>query len=371
MRCLSVRRRAGLSKGLVAAEPCGRGAKSGERVRLLRWLSVASLLCGMCLGGQVAGAAEAGDQAAKLEQAVKQVEQLSYQDAQQLLFQVIQSGQATPEQLAQAYFNLGIVEAALDNEVESTDSFYLALMLQPALLFPEGGSPKIRARLNEARSRVTEVGVLEVRASVSGGVLEVHLDNDPLKLVRRIEVLMTRGDGEAGKVELKRSELRVEVEPGVKSIQVVSYDEAGNQLRVLEVDPTDKSSGGMKVGPVESPSVWQSWGLWAGVAGALAVGGGYFIMESKNIKGDIDDARAEPVPDNSQIARWEDDKDRVGLYGIVGLSMAGAAAVTAGALLFLGNDSHAGDAVKEASAEASLMPSVGRRHVGAQFNLRF
>jgi hypothetical protein len=343
----------------------------GRRGNWVYWLGTASLLASICLGAQPAGAAEEGDQAAKLEQAVKQVEQLSYQEAQQLLFDVVRSGQATPEQLAQAYFNLGIVEAALDNVVESTDSFYLALMLQPALLFPEGGSPKIRARLNDARSRVTEVGVLEARASVKSGVLEVHLDNDPLKLVRRIEVLMTRGDGDSGKVELKKGDLRAEVEPGVKTIQVVFYDEAGNQLKVVDVDPTEKpGAAGVPSSVPASPSVWQSWGLWAGVAGALALGGGYFIMEAGNLNGEIDEAEREPGPDNVEIARLADERDRVGTYGVIGLSMAGAAAVTAGALLIFGGDD-AADASKEASAEASLVPSLGRRQVGARFSLRF
>ena len=92
--------------------------------------------------------------------------ELDYTGAQQALFAVVQSGKATSAELAQAYFNLGVVEAALGNDVESTDSFYLALMIEPSLLFPEGGSPKIRERLNEARSRVTEVGVLQVRGII-------------------------------------------------------------------------------------------------------------------------------------------------------------------------------------------------------------
>jgi hypothetical protein len=352
------------------AQPSRLARAGGSRGGWVYWLGTASLVASLCLAAGPAYAADEGDQAAKLEQAVKQVEQLSYQEAQQLLFDVVRSGQATSEQLAQAYFNLGIVEAALDNEVESTDSFYLALMLQPALLFPEGGSPKIRARLNEARSRVTEVGVLEARASVKSGVLEVHLDNDPLKLVRRIEVLMTRGDGDSGKVELKKNDLRAEVEPGVKTIQVVLYDEAGNQLKVVDVDPTEKPGVGAASSVPASASVWQSWGLWAGVAGALALGGGYFIMESGNINDDIDEARREPAPD-VEIARLEDERDRVGTYGVIGLSMAGAAAVTAGALLIFGGDRDAADASKETSTEASLVPSLGRRQVGARFSLRF
>jgi hypothetical protein len=317
-------------------------------------------------------AAPVGEAGVKLEQAVKQLEQLNYTEAQQTLLAVIQSGQAMPDQLAQAYFNLGIVESALDNEVEATDSFYLALMLQPSLLFPEGGSPKIRTRLNEARSRVTEVGVLEARAVVGDGVLEVQIGNDPLNLIKRIEVTMTRGGGETGTVELKKNALRAEVEPGVETIQVVFYDEAGNRLKILDVDPAAKAAEASAIDAEGSPSVWRSWGLWAGVAGAFALGGAYFIMESGNISSDIDAAKDETQPDLAEISRLEDDRDRVGLYGIVGLSMAGAAAVTAGALLLFDDskDASKGDAT-EGPAEATLVPSFAPGHVGARFQMRF
>jgi hypothetical protein len=362
--------------GSGAPRACFAAFSEGKRRSRAGWLGSVLLVLVMGLSARPASAQEpaaAGDQSAKLEQAVKHVEQLNYPDARQLLFDVVQSGKATAEQLAQAYFNLGVVEAALDNAVESTDSFYVALMLQPSLLFPEGGSPKIRERLNEARSRVTEVGVLEVRAGVADGVLDVHVDNDPLKLVKRVEVLMTRSEGEVGKAALDKNELRAEVDPGVKSIQVVLRDEVGNQLKVLEVDPAAAKAptGAQPIEAVTTPSVWSKWGLWAGVAGALALGSTYFIMESSDLAADIDAAEDEPEPDTAEIARLEDNRDRVGLYGVVGFSLAGAAALTAGALLILGGDGAGDDADKGASTEASLVPSLAPGHVGARFSLKF
>jgi hypothetical protein len=326
-----------------------------------------------------AGAAKADDakaaplsaQGAKLAQASKALEQLSYSEAQQLAFEVVQSGKATSDELAQAYFTIGVVEASNDNEVESTDSFYLALMLKPALLFPPGGSPKIRARLNEARSRVTEVGVLEARASVVAGVLEVSLRNDPLKLVKHAEVVMTRAGGDVGRANLEKDAMRAQVESDVQSIQVVLYDEVGNQLKVIDVDPGKAGGSPLRQGDsAGAPSVWQHWGLWAGVAGALAIGGTYFVLESGSIQGDIDDAKKEPVPDETEVSRLEDSRDRVNLYGVVGLSMAGAAAVTAGAFLIFGGDS-ADKPKTEAATEARLVPSVAPGHLGAQFSMRF
>jgi hypothetical protein len=360
---------------------CSRGGVAG-------WALAIGLSAGLCLQGRVAHAqddAAASEEAAaeeappapptevqlKIDQAAKQIEQLDYPAAQQSLFDVVQSGKATSAELAQAYFALGSVEAALGNDVESTDSFYLALMIQPSLLFPEGGSPKIRQRLNEARSRVTEVGVLQMRAAIKGGVLDVHLDNDPLNLVKRVDVMMTREGGESGKVTLEKGdggEMRAEVESGVKTIQVAAYDEAGNQLKVLDVDPaaTGPGTGGEALGT--TPSIWASWGLWAGVAGALAIGGTYFIMEAGSLDDDIQAALDAPVPNDAEVQRLQDNQDRVGMYGVIGLSMAGAAAVTSGALLLFGGDDKA---KAEGEAEARISPNIAPGHYGARFTLKF
>jgi hypothetical protein len=309
----------------------------------------------------------------KIDAAKSQIGQLDYTGAQQTLFEVVQSGKATSAELAQAYFTLGVVEAALGNDVESTDSFYLALMIEPSLLFPEGGSPKIRERLNEARSRVTEVGVLQVRGVVRAGVLDVYLDNDPLNLVRRVDVMMTREDGESGKVTLEKGAMRAEVESGVKTIQVALYDEAGNQLKLIDVDPSSNGLGAGGSAAGAPPSVWGNWGLWAGVAGALAIGGTYFIMEAGSLDEDIQAAQDVPSPNPAEVQRLQDNQDRVGLYGVIGLSLAGAAAVTSGALLFFGGDDDAKDGTEGSGdgAEATVAPTFAPGHVGARFSLRF
>lgn len=356
------------------------GFRRAELWRGRHWLGAAALAAGLWAMPVVAvaqdDAAEAGEEApspppsevtVKVDAAKAQIDQLDYAGARRALFEVVRSGQATAAELAQAYFHLGSVEAALGNDVESTDSFYLALMIEPSLLFPEGGSPKIRERLNEARSRVTEVGVLQVRGRVKGGVLSVYLDNDPLSLVKRIDVMMTREDGESGKVTLEKDAMLVEVEPGVQTIQVALFDDAGNQLRVIEVDPTSKSGVADAETVGAAPSVWASWGLWAGVAGALALGGTYFIMEAGDLDADIQAASDAPNPNSAEIARLQDNQDRVGTYGVIGLSLAGAAAVTSGALLLFGGE----DEPNEETSTAAFVPSIAPGHVGARFSVIF
>jgi len=375
-----------MSGGVVKAAHEGWGrpyrslALSSRRRRSWAPLACATLLAtGIVLGSFAPGVARAADEAAeaapvvndqtaKLEQAVKDVEQLNYGEAQQLLLAIVGSGRANSEQLAKAYFSLGEVEAGLGNEVESTDSFYLALMIQPSLLFPSGGSPKIRERLNEARSRLTEVGALEASGHVQGGALEVRIGNDPMQLVKNVEVVMTRADGDIGKATLKPAATRVQVDPDVQSIRVLLHDERGNELKAFDVDPAAKPSTDV-VPVLPKPSLWSKWGVWAGVAGALAVGGTYFIVESGKLSDDVDAAKGEDVPDPNEIANLEERRDSTKLYGVIGLSMAGAAAVAAGALLLFQED--AAPPKGEASSEARLIPNAGPRHIGAQFSMRF
>ncbi|MEY2932583.1 MAG: hypothetical protein RL033_3332 [Pseudomonadota bacterium] len=304
----------------------------------------------------------------KLDQAMKEIGQLNYTEGQQILLGVIQSGKANAEQLSKAYFGIGEVEAALGNEVESTDSFYLALMIQPSTLFPAGGSPKIRERVNAARSRVTEVGALEAKAGIDGGVLQIQLRNDPLKLVKAIEVSMTKASGDVGKATLEPKAQRVEVESDVSAIRVILHDESGNELKAIDVDVAAK--GGASPASVAKPLIWERWGLWAGVAGAFALGGTYFMMESGKLADDINVARGGEEPNLPRANNLEDRRDRVGIYSAVGFSLAGAAAVTAGALLLF-HDDPAAAAKEDAPTEAHLVPQIGPGHVGAELSLRF
>jgi hypothetical protein len=304
----------------------------------------------------------------KLDQAIKEIGQLNYTEGQQILLGVIQSGKANAEQLSKAYFGIGEVEAALGNEVESTDSFYLALMIQPSTLFPAGGSPKIRERVNAARSRVTEVGALEAKAGIDGSVLQIQLRNDPLKLVKAIDVSMTKASGDVGKATLEPKAQRVEVEPDVTAIRVILHDESGNELKAIDVDVAAKG-GASPTSVVAKPLIWERWGLWAGVAGAFALGGTYFVMESGKLADDINAARGGDAPNLPRANNLEDRRDRVGLYSAVGFSLAGAAAVTAGALLLFHDEPAAGK--EDAPTEAYLVPQIGPGHVGAQLGLSF
>ena len=179
---------------------------------------------------------------------------------------------------------------------------------------------------------------------------------------------MTKSGGDVGTATLEPKAQRVEVDSDVTAIRVVLHDEAGNELKAMELDAA--AAGGDSSAPVvDKPLIWERWGLWAGVAGAFALGGTYFMMETGKLADDINAARGGDTPNLPLADTLEERRDRVGLYSVVGFSLAGAAAVTAGALLLFGGDEPA--KAEETPAEAQLVPSVGPRYVGAAFSGRF
>jgi len=223
--------------------------------------------------------------------------------------------------------------------------------------------------VNEARSRVTEVGVLDASAKIERRALEVQLRNDPLQLVKKLEVVMTRAGGDEGRVTLEGTASRVQVDPDVEKIRVVLHDEAGNELKVLEVDPGAKSDPALPAGG--KPSVWANWGLWAGVAGVMAAGGTYFMLESGKLADDINAEKKDATPSQPVIDNLTDRRDRVGLYSVVGFSLAGAAALTAGALVLFHDEPAAPASDAAPPSEARLVPNFGPHHVGADLTLHF
>jgi hypothetical protein len=305
----------------------------------------------------------------QLDRALAEMNELRYDQARSLLFEIIQSGKATAPELSKAYFNIGVTEAAVGNGTEATDAFYLALMVEPTLVLPKGGSPKIREYLNSARQRVMHVGVLDAHLNLQNGVLGVTIDNDPLSLVKKAKVVFAKGEGEASEAELDPSgKMRIDVADDVTGVEVSLQDENGNQLKALKVEPGAGASD--KPAPAEAPKdaadgpSWVgNWGLWAGVAAFFGASGTYFMVKQGKVQSRLDDARSNNV-DQRFIDDLQSDKDRFGLYGLISLGAAGAAAITAGTIVIL---SGGGDEEKQ----ATVVPQLGPGHVGAELNVRF
>ena len=320
--------------------------------------------CALGLWLSTAAAAD-GDTSGQLDQALKSVEDLQYDQARGMLLQAVESGKLQAADLVKAYFNLGIVESGLDNGVEATDAFYLALMLEPTVALPKGSSPKIREYLNEARKRVMQVGVLQVRLTLVRGELGVAIDNDPVSLVKQVKVTFTKGEGGTSEASLDpKGKMRIDVGSDASDVQAELLDDNGNQLRVLK--PAEAGADKPKPKPVADANErsWvANWGLWAGVSVFFGATGTYLMLKSGQTEDALTRARAQDPSDPRAIQELEDDKDRFSLGGLVTLSVAGAAAVAAGTVIVLTS----GD--KE-PAQATLVPSVAPGHLGAELNLR-
>jgi hypothetical protein len=304
----------------------------------------------------------------QLDLALKEMNELRYDQARTILFDIIKSGKATAPELSKAYFNVGVTEAAVGNSVEATDAFYLALMVEPTLVLPKGGSPKIREYLNSARKRVMHVGVLDAHLSLNQGALGVTIDNDPLSLVKQAKVVFAKGESSSEASLDPAGKMRIDVDDDVTGIEVSLLDENGNQLKALKLEPGAASTGNAKPVPVskdaaDGPSWVATWGLWAGVAAFFGATGTYFIVKQGKTEERLDSARAANV-DQRFIDDLQDDKDRFGLFGLVSLSAAGAAAITAGTIIVLSG----GD---EEPKQATLVPNIAPGRVGAQLNIRF
>jgi hypothetical protein len=308
-------------------------------------------------------AAEVSDQ---LDVALKEMNELRYDQARTLLFDIIKSGKATAPELSKAYFNIGVTEAAVGNGVEATDAFYLALMVEPTLVLPKGGSPKIREYLNSARTRVMHVGVLDAHLALKRGTLGVAIDNDPLSLVKQAKVVFSKGEGSSEASLDPAGKMRIEVDDDVTGIEVSLLDENGNQLKALKIEPGGESGEKAPV-PVskdsEGPSWIANWGLWTGVAAFFGASGAYFMVKQGKVQERLDHLEGEGA-DPRFIDDLQSDKDRFGLFGIASLSVAGAAAVTAVTIVVLSG----GD---EKPAQATLTPDVAPDRIGAELKLRF
>jgi hypothetical protein len=331
------------------------------RHRIGAALAAGALVC--ALSG--VASAQVTDQ---LDLALKEMNELRYDQARNLLFEIIKSGKATAPELSKAYFNIGVTEAAVGNGIEATDAFYLALMVEPTLVLPKGGSPKIREYLNSARTRVMHVGVLDAHLTLQQGTLGVTIDNDPLSLVKQAKVVFAKGEASSEAALDPAGKMRIDVDDDVTGIEVSLLDENGNQLKALKLEPgaapsTDKPAPATSKDAADGPSWVATWGLWAGVAAVFGASGAYFLVKQGKTQDNLDAAIANDV-DQRFIDDLQSDKDRFGVLGIASLSVAGAAAVAAGTIIVLSS----GD--KE-PAQATLVPQVAPGRLGAQLNLRF
>ena len=106
----------------------------------------------LALGLVLASSPRATD--ALLERAIVQVRALEERAALKALEQVRHRRGITPEVLARAHLWTGLAYAGLNDGARAKASFRLALVLEPALLLPEGFSPRVQSWWADAGGRV-------------------------------------------------------------------------------------------------------------------------------------------------------------------------------------------------------------------------
>lgn len=282
-----------------------------------------------CRWGQVAVAAAllttlaSTARADALADARKAVEGSDYLSARPALDTALKAGTAGPEDLAEIYKLIGIVEAALGNAGPSEKAFARWLALEPRGSLPAGTSPKITRPFDAAKDQAKKAGPLSAKAETSDDPPAVTLVvvNDPVKLIvgarvyfvadRKAEqMLEAEGTGKVT-IELglgKRIDLRLHavdeygnrvVELGSKDVPIV-ITSTGKEKRI---DPKDRDLLIRKqpATPPEPRPWYLSHWTW-GAATVVATGvGGFFAWRTRE-----DLQRLDYLAANSLNYRWAD-----------------------------------------------------------------
>jgi hypothetical protein len=268
--------------------------------------------------GAVARADALGD-------ARKAVDGSDYATARGLLTAALESGKASPDELADIYRLTGIVEGALGNTQGATDAFGKWLSLDAKGALPFGTSPKIMKPFTAAQDRAKKLGLVAAKAETEDDPPSVTLvvENDPQKLIvgakvyfradKRAEQTLEADGTQRIKLDLetgKRIDLRLQavdkygnrvVELGSKDVPIV-ITSSGTTKQV--VDPNDAKivkSKPVHVEPAQPRPWYLTWWVW-GITTVVATGaGGYFAWQTRQ---DVQDLHH--LNENSLAHPWSD-----------------------------------------------------------------
>ena len=276
-------------------------------------------------------AAAAPDPAALVTRAQREMLQLDFDRAIQLLGRAEATGANLREQLVVIYRSLGESHASIGNEREAETDFRRLLALDPDAELPRGSSPKLTAPFVAAREFMQRRSALTIACEPRGeGRAVLTVQADPLGMVAGARA--ARADGGPVEGAARRSGRdRIAIAFPSDAEACAALDRHGNELararpgtdagparpgpagdggddptsilppgEVARGDAQAAPDAGPRLDPVErdadptpSPPLYSRWWVWGGGAAVAAVTGAYFAIqlqtaqdEWRNIKQD-------------------------------------------------------------------------------------
>jgi hypothetical protein len=245
---------------------------------------------------------ESGDESgpALLERAQVGLDALRYEESAALLDRAWRAGGNRPDDLARLFRLTGSVAVTLGRDRDADLAFRRLLALDPDAALPDGTSPKIAARLQEARAALAgEALRAEVAARGTSGQARVAIDvaSDPTSMVAAVRARYRDRTG-AEKVRVARGGLAVAL-PGLGAPRVVVevLDEHGNVLVERSLDirvaPAPRPPPGVRslapVAPEPEPAPFYARSLpWAVTAAGIGAVGVFFGVRSYQGQKELD-----------------------------------------------------------------------------------
>lgn len=252
--------------------------------------------------------AQPGDE--PLAQARAAVDASDYMTARAALDKALTAGGAQPDELAEMYKLLGIVDAALGDAKESAAAFGKWIALDPKGSLPQGTSPKITRPFDVAKKKGAKLE-LKTETNAQPPWVALVIESDPIGITHARAIVSADGAAEKIVDSDGKGRISMDLPKGHRlDLRVEALDEHGNRVAVLgskEVPiviitsdkgpPTDKvvvdkrDANLLKKQVVVAPherAWYANWHVWGIAAIGATVATGFFAYETRSDLQDLD-----------------------------------------------------------------------------------
>lgn len=287
-----------------------------------------------------------------LAQARKAVAESDYVAARPVLAAALDAGGNSPEDTAEIYRLTGIVDAALGDAKAATEAFKHLLALSPKATLPVGTSPKITRPFEAAARSFSSSPQLELKIETEAAPPTIILVvlSDALGMVAKAHVVYSVDRGpERTKVVVASERTEIALPEGQRiDARVTALDRHGNRLveigsqevPIVIVGPAGPAPVATRpdapvVGTPRSPGppVYRRWWPYAAASGVFAGAAGYFAWQVRSDANELERLTADSARHTFGEAKAVEDRGRRNaLFTNIGLGVAGAFAIAAGAM---------------------------------------